>query len=804
MKRFVLRLTLLTLALIWVGGCSRRESAKRASGYSPRVLLIGVDGADFQIIDRLIGQGKLPTFQRLEREGAFGPLKSQEPLLSPLVWTTIATGRNPQDHGVLDFVEVGADGQPTPITSVRRRVPALWNIASEYGKRVGFVGWYASYPAEPVRGFEVSDRLAFHQVRSARATSGATFPEKLSEEIRSRFGEPVPDLQATKNRFVEDPGVPLTPDGARRLGELSKIYATSEFYRRILPPLGSEFRADLLAVYFEGIDACGHLFMEDAPPKRAEVSDLDFRAFLKTVDRYYEYQDEVLADLLRLEGPDTVTLIVSDHGFKSGEIRPRTSGRADIGLAPLWHRLYGVLFIHGAAIRTSRIEKASVLDVAPTVLSLLTLPLSRELQGRPIPAALPPSGASSGSKRVERYPPAPKRAKPVEAPADAETVQKLMALGYLTGGGRTLAHDKEGRTASSYLNEGMARSQAGDADGALRAYGRVIELEPSNVNALATAASIYIKRREYDRAAQLLERARAADPNNFWVHVQTASWNLEQGRYEPAEAEVAIAQKIDDRLPSLHLLRAKLENARNHPDRALEELSKARELTDLDEMVAEILVLRAQIETEQGRLTEAEAALHEAGRFVPAEQLAGPMGDFFLARGDGRSAVASFRQGIIRYPESSTLERKLGETLGLLKDYAESAQAFERAIAKAKTDEEREMAYGDLSLLYQKQKRDSEAARALEEGVAALPRSASLWGMLGAAYGRQSDFARAIAAYERSLQIKPTALASKTLAALLLETRGDRARALMLWKQSLALDPAQPDVQKFLREYGSK
>src|SRR5207245_10266055 len=95
---------------------------------------------------------------------------------------------------------------------------------------------------------------------------------------------------------------------------------------------------------------------------------------------------------------------------------------------------------------------------------------------------------------------------------------------------------------------------------------------------------------------------------------------------------------VDDRSPSLQPLRAKLENARHHPDRALEEPSKARKLTDLDQMVAESLVLRAQIETEQGRLAEAEAALHEAERFVPAEQLASPLGDFFLARGDARSA----------------------------------------------------------------------------------------------------------------------------------------------------------------------
>ena len=84
MKRLAFLLPLAGLALFWIG-CPRGRSGPA----SPRVLLIGIDGADLQVIDRLIAEGKLPTFQRLEREGAFGPLRSQEPLLSPIVWTTI-------------------------------------------------------------------------------------------------------------------------------------------------------------------------------------------------------------------------------------------------------------------------------------------------------------------------------------------------------------------------------------------------------------------------------------------------------------------------------------------------------------------------------------------------------------------------------------------------------------------------------------------------------------------------------------------------------------------------------------------
>jgi arylsulfatase A-like enzyme len=424
------------LAILLAGAaCSRRRSE------APRVLLIGVDGADMGIIDRLIGEGKLPTFARLKREGAYGRLRSIEPLLSPIVWTTIATGRKPQDHGVFDFIEIGSDGQPTPITSLRRKVPALWNIAGEFGRSSGFVGWYASFPAERVKGFEISDRLAFHQVSSAKASAGATYPERLQEELHRRFGSPSPDEGATRAEFLADPAARLTPDGEKRLGELAKIRATAEFYRRVVPDLARRERPDLLAVYFEVVDACGHLFMEDAAPRRPDVADADFESFRGTVDRCYQYQDGVLADLLRLEGPGTVTIVVSDHGFKSGDRRPETSGRADTGLAPLWHQLYGVVFVHGSAVVPGReVTGATVLDITPTVLATLGVPLSRELPGRPLDRAFRP-GTLPAPKSVASYAPAPRRSLPAGASSDAEAVRRLAALGYLGGSSRTVPHD---------------------------------------------------------------------------------------------------------------------------------------------------------------------------------------------------------------------------------------------------------------------------------------------------------------------------------------------------------------------------
>lgn len=790
----------LLLVGVLVPGCAPRGTRK-----FPRVLLIGIDGADPEIIHRLIAEGRLPTFARLEREGASGRLRSQEPLLSPIVWTTIATGRPPQEHRVLDFVEAASDGTLVPITSARRRVPALWNVAGQFGKTSGFVGWYASFPSEKVRGFAVSDRIAFHQVRSARATAGSTYPEGLAEPLRARFGEPLPDLAATRRRFLSRPEAPLSADGERRVKELAKIYATSEYYRKILPDLASQHRPDLLAVYFEAIDACGHLFMEDAPPKRPSVTEQDYIAFSATVDRCYEYQDEVLAELLQLAGPETVTLVVSDHGFKSGARRPVTSGRADVGKAPLWHRLYGSIFLHGGSVRAgTRLTAASIYDIAPTVLALLEVPMSRELRGRPLSQAFA-QGTFSERPTIERYAPAePPRTAASSADAGGrEAVEKLVALGYISGGGAAPRHDAEGRTAASHFNEGMVLAQAGDFDKALRAYGKAVELNPKNTQALVTAAAAYIQVGDFARARELLDRAGRIEPDSFWLLVQNANWYLRSGRTAEADAALARAEKIDANLPSLHLMRARLQYAAGDPAAALQALDRAERLGDFDDMMAEILVLRAEVASSVADFNGAKSALDRALSYTAPERLASARGDLAFAQRDGKQAERFYRMALEAKPDSSSLERKLGETLGAMRSYPEADEAFRRAIAKAKTGEERESAYGDLSLLYQRQDREAEASATLREGVARVPGSHSLWGMLGAAYGRAGELDRAIEAYERSVSIQPTALGCKTLAALLFERRRDRIRAVALWHDSLRLDPNQPDVRQFLRRYGS-
>src|SRR3954470_14517165 len=113
-------------AALLLAGCARVEPA--APPPAPRVIFVGLDGADWQLLDRLTADGTMPNLAALERDGARGPLLTQHPPLSPLVWTTMMTGVSPLRHRTLDSPRyTRARGRREPITSDERAVPAIWN-----------------------------------------------------------------------------------------------------------------------------------------------------------------------------------------------------------------------------------------------------------------------------------------------------------------------------------------------------------------------------------------------------------------------------------------------------------------------------------------------------------------------------------------------------------------------------------------------------------------------------------------------------------------------------------------------------
>ena len=408
-----------------------RRHRPAASGTRAPVIWLGLDGLDWELLDRLAAEGKMPHWAGLVREGSTARLRADAPLLSPLLWSSAATGVAPDVHRVLDFQEVDPDtGRKVPITGRSRAVAAVWNLASASGRSVGVVGWWASHPAEEVSGFFVSDHaspILFERPSFAGVVYPATLEAAVSETATREARVESAELDA----WI---GPAPVPTDARR-GELARILGATRVNHRLARELYDRQLPDLLALYLEGTDEIGHLFGTYAAPKLACVSEADFARYGPAVDRYYGMVDALLGQWMRRAREDGATLIVhSDHGFKWGADRPCGFASGDWSTAAFWHRPAGVFAAWGARVRPGAERgEATLLDVAPTVLALLGLPADPRMPGAPIRAAFPnlagpPARPWLTETAVRRL-----AAAPVSPEAASDYARKLIALGYLSG-----------------------------------------------------------------------------------------------------------------------------------------------------------------------------------------------------------------------------------------------------------------------------------------------------------------------------------------------------------------------------------
>ena len=130
------------------------------SNRDPKVLLIGWDAADWRLIDPLLDAGQMPALESLLNGGVMGNLATIQPPLSPMLWTSIATGKRPFRHRVCGFTEPDpVTGGIRPVTSLSRRTKAIWSILNQCGSRSVVIGWWPSHPAEPINGVMVSNHF---------------------------------------------------------------------------------------------------------------------------------------------------------------------------------------------------------------------------------------------------------------------------------------------------------------------------------------------------------------------------------------------------------------------------------------------------------------------------------------------------------------------------------------------------------------------------------------------------------------------------------------------------------------------
>lgn len=571
-----------------------------------RVLLIGWDAADWQVISPLLDAGKMPALNRLVESGVMGNIATLQPCLSPILWTSIATGKHADKHGILGFVEPDGAGGVRHATSMSRKTKALWNIASQNGLRSNVVGWYASHPAEPINGVCVSN--LFDQNPPTPGNAWTLPPDSVHP---SKWRDAVAEFRVHPCELTREDLRPFIPQidsidhrTDRRPFDFALAMAHCVSVHSIATAIMENEPWEFMAVYHDMIDAAGHVFMPYHPPQMEHVPDADFALYQGVMERVYTFHDQMLARLLELAGEETTVIVVSDHGFYSDHRRPRTLAPGDSpeALAAHWHRPLGMFCMAGSGIkRDDRIYGATLLDVAPTVLMLLGIPPGADMDGRPLVEALEQPAKID---KIESWDQSPgnagmhPRQKQVDTVSAQATVDRLVALGYIDP--ETSNPDSAARTATDeadfnlsvvYLNS----SQPGKAIPLLQ---RLFAGYPGNVRFGLTLAKALAEDRRPAEAQKVLLAIEARGVTTPDLHVAMAGVLMDLGQSDAALKRIMEADRAAPGLHAIQFARGRIHMARREWAAAEADCRRALDI-DPDVLPAQHLLAEALLEQEK-------------------------------------------------------------------------------------------------------------------------------------------------------------------------------------------------------------
>ncbi|HLT32710.1 MAG TPA: alkaline phosphatase family protein [Aquaticitalea sp.] len=349
-----------------------------------KVLLIGWDAADWKLIGPLLAKGQMPALKSLIDRGVYGNMSTMNPPYSPMLWSSVATGKTPDKHGVLGFVEVLPDSSGVrPVTVNSRKAKAIWNILHHEGFKSNVVGWWPSFPAEPINGNIVSDK--FQKVKpnpkeKNPIIKGTIHPESKIKDLK--------DLRLFPWEITEEHILPMIPKAGKidqekdkGLETFAKILSENTSVHAAATKLMRTAEWDFMAVYYDLIDHFCHAFMKFYPPKLPGIPQENFDIYNEAVIGAYRYQDMMLERLIELAGEDTTIIVMSDHGYESGHRRILKMPKYPAAPA-LEHRQFGIFVAAGPNIkRNEKVFGLSLIDIAPTILNIFDLPIGKDMDG---------------------------------------------------------------------------------------------------------------------------------------------------------------------------------------------------------------------------------------------------------------------------------------------------------------------------------------------------------------------------------------------------------------------------------------
>ncbi len=647
-----------------------------------KVLLIGWDAADWKVINPLLDQGLMPTLDDFINHGVMGNIATLRPVLSPMLWNSIATGKRADKHGILGFMEPDPQtGGVRPVTSTSRKVKALWNILTQRGYKSHVVGWFAGHPAEPINGVSVSDLFPYAVApldKEWPLPPGAVYPESLREIFATLRMHPMEVGEAAILPWIPR-AAEIDQEKDKGLHSFAKILAENCSIHNAATWILQNQSWDFMAVYYNGIDHFSHGFMNYHPPRLDWVQEQRYEYYKDVVNGAYRFHDMMLETLMQLAGPDAAIILVSDHGFHSDHLRPRAIPKEPAGPA-VQHRQFGIICMKGAHIKQDeRIYGATLLDVTPTILTLFGLPVGQDMDGRVLVQAF------EETPQIERIPsweeekgecgmhPSDLRMDPAAAQA---VLQQFVALGYIQQPSEDQNKAVEMAVREQQYNLARAYLDSRRYQEALTILEELTKKWPDELRFSQHLAQCYLMLRRRDEAKKILQhlidyrpkppQPKEAKPGESapeppppapeenqekprpWANLLMGIIEYEEGDLDGALASLLKAEEADPRLPDLHLRIGETYMRQKRVEDAERAFEKA---LDIDGDSPEAHQGLAMVRLRQRRNEEAaEQALVAVGlqHFLP-------MGHFYLGMalarlGHRERAILAFETSVVMMP----------------------------------------------------------------------------------------------------------------------------------------------------------
>ena len=374
---------------------------------SVRVHMILLDGASLDFIAPSAAGGRFPNFGRLLDSGAVMHLATLRPTQPAPVWTAAATGKLPYKTSVYSAARYVVRGSDQPLdllpdfcfaqalvrlglieeeglASDAVRARPIWELLSVYGITAGVIDWPLTYPAHSVNGYLISDEFLHRDAASVVASVDQppmAYPQDAADEARIARQRAEPGSMSIA--FTAQP-----PLGSRpREGQITPAHALAadvaaeeiaDSFREVRP-------VQFTAIRYPGVDAVGHYYLRYALPRAfGDVSDEERLRHGRVLEQYYTYLDGIVGRAMASLGRDDLLLVVSGFGMEPLSLGKRVLERmmGDPQLSGSHERAPdGFVMAYGHQVAKGSLPRASVVDIAPTVLYYFGLPIARDLDG---------------------------------------------------------------------------------------------------------------------------------------------------------------------------------------------------------------------------------------------------------------------------------------------------------------------------------------------------------------------------------------------------------------------------------------